>query len=240
MASDSPFVIVRQRPRRRGRLLLLFLLWTVSIAATWLVTSTLVAPGLGRARSDLSALRTRIGELESQLETQRQRVTVLERSDQISRNANEQLQETLAERDEELSALRTDVAFYERLAGGTAQRQGLTVHSLQITPGAAGDLQYEVTLTQNLKKGGKTEGQVSFEIEGLRSGKLATLDWATLRQGADAAPQAFSFRYFQQIQGSVMLPQDFTPQRVRVFVQNGGARSERMFEWAETLKPQGA
>ncbi len=59
-----------------------------------------------------------------------QRVATLSRSDQISREANRDLQSTLAERDEEIAALRADVAFYERLVGSTAQRRGLAVHAL--------------------------------------------------------------------------------------------------------------
>src|SRR3546814_19579440 len=47
---------------------------------------------------------------------------------QISRDANRDLQGTLAERDEEIAGLRADVAFYERFVGATGQRRGLTVH----------------------------------------------------------------------------------------------------------------
>ncbi len=34
------------------------------------------------------------------------------------------IQSLLAERDEQIAALRADVAFYERLVGATAQRKG--------------------------------------------------------------------------------------------------------------------
>jgi hypothetical protein len=62
-------------------------------------------------------------------------VATLTRSDQISRDANRDLQGSLAERDEEIAGLRADVAFYERLVGATAQRRGLAVHALKMAAG---------------------------------------------------------------------------------------------------------
>src|SRR3546814_9186323 len=53
----------------------------------------------------------------AQVEALEQQVATLKRSDQISRDANRDLQGTLAERDEEIAGLRADVAFYERFVG---------------------------------------------------------------------------------------------------------------------------
>ena len=78
-------------------------------------------------RTQLQAQRTQIDQLE-------QRAATLTRSDQISREANRDLQGTLAERDEEIAGLRADVAFYERFVGSTAKRHGLNVHQLQLQP----------------------------------------------------------------------------------------------------------
>ena len=54
------------------------------------------------------------------IESLEQQVATLSRSDQISRDANRDLQATLSERDEEIAGLRADVAFYERFVGATA------------------------------------------------------------------------------------------------------------------------
>src|SRR5262245_35474206 len=79
--------------------------------------------GLWRVLARVSDdLRARLGEtqhrarvLQAEVDGLQQRVTTLSRSDQISREANRDLQGTLAERDEEIAGLRADVAFYERL-----------------------------------------------------------------------------------------------------------------------------
>lgn len=239
MSRPAPrFVIVPHRPRSRWLWALLILVWLLTIAASVEATRWLAVPALVRTGDELNAARQRLAELEKALGEERQRSAVLERSDQVSRQANSALQATLAERDEEIAQLRSDVAFYERLVGGT-QRQGLTVHSLSIARGGDGDLRYRLTLTQNLKKAGLTRGGMRFAIEGVQDGKLVTLDWAALRQTASAPAQTFEFRYFQQLDGSVMLPAGFTPHRVRVLVERDGGTLERVFSWDETQQPQG-
>ena len=48
---------------------------------------------------------------------------------------------------------------------------------------------------------------------------------------ADPPAQKYSFRYFQQLNGSVMLPADFTPQRVRVSLRGDSASLDQAIAW---------
>jgi hypothetical protein len=168
----------------------------------------------------------------SELRDLRQQVATLKRSDQISRNANTELQSTLADREEQISGLRADVDFYERLVGSTGQRQGLRVHDARFQPEAAGTWHYTVTLTQNLNRGAISKGQMRFVVDGVRGGKLVTIPWADLLRQPNAPGKPFSFRYFQQLEDSVMLPPGFTPQRVRVSLSGSGAPVEQSFPWS--------
>jgi len=172
--------------------------------------------------------------LQQRVEALQQRVTTLARSDQISREANRKLQGALAEREEQVAGLRAEVAFYERFVGSTAQRRGLTVHELQLRPGEGQVWHFAATLTQNLDRGQTSEGGVTLAIEGTRNGRLEQLEWADLRQQEEAPPVEYSFKYFQQVEGDVVLPEGFTP--VRVTVRLAPARGnpvEQSFPWAD-------
>jgi hypothetical protein len=226
------FVIVPHRPRVRARVILGAIAWLASLAAVAWVAFTLAAPPPAGA-SIIDGRR--FASQNEELVELRQRVTTLRRSDQISRSANVELQATLAERDEEISGLRADVAFYERLVGSTGQRRGLNAHEVVFAPEAAGTWHYTITLTQNLNRGAISKGTMRFAVEGVRAGKLAGIKWDELLQKPGAPGQPFSFRYFQQLEGSVMLPAGFTPQRVRVQL-NGG--SDQVFDW-NARKTQG-
>ena len=176
----------------------------------------------------------RAGADQAQVEALAQQVATLTRSDQISRDANRDLQGTLAERDEEIAALRADVAFYERFVGSTAQRRGLTVHQLALAPRAGQAWHYTATLTQNLNRGAVNRGTLTLSIEGSRDGKLQQLDWGELRQGGGAAGVDYSFKYFQQVEGDLILPEGFKPLRVIVrLAPPRGQAVEQSFTWAE-------
>ena len=174
---------------------------------------------------------------QAELEALAQQVATLTRSDQISREANRDLQATLAERDEEIAALRADVAFYERFVGSTAQRRGLTVHELALSPRGGQAWHYTATLTQNLNRGAVSSGRLSLAVEGTRDGRLETLDWAALRQDPDATGVEYSFKYFQQVEGEIILPPGFVPLRIRArLAPDSGKPVEQTLPWDQVAR----
>ena len=192
----------------------------------------MVVPLQGDPRVQLRQQAARIAELE-------QRVATLARSDQISRDANRDLQGTLAERDEEIAGLRSDVAFYERFVGSTAQRRGLNVHELHMQRQSGQAWHFTATLTQNLNRGAVNRGGLTLAMEASRDGRMQKLAWPQLRQQAAPPALEYSFKYFQQVEGDVLLPPGVQPVRVVVRLQpESGAVVEQSFTWAEaTARP---
>lgn len=194
----------------------------------WGVWTVFFAGGDGSGGS-LAALRTRSDRLS-------QEVSTLRRSDQISRDANRDLERTLAERDEEIASLRADIAFYERFVGATGQRRGLSVHDLEMRRQDGDAWHFVATLTQNVNRGAVNSGRLTLSIEGTRRDRMERLSWTTLRKQPNAPGAEYSFKYFQQLEGEILLPADFKPLRVTVrLVPQGGAAVEQSFPWPETL-----
>jgi hypothetical protein len=236
MPDPSPFVIVPRGQAGQRHRSWLWLLWLVSLLAVGAAVHRFApAPAQSGAEEPSSEdLTEQVGSLEDRLARLRQRNVILKRSDEVSRTANHELQRDLADRDERIAALEADVAFYERLVGGSAQRQGLSIHSLTMRAGDSGARHFRLTLTQNVKTTQLSRGNLRLTIEGVRGGQLTEFDWADLLQNEQAEPIAFAFKYFQQIEGTVMLPTDFTPHSVKVSVDGEAGRSERTIPWAET------
>ncbi|WAC62067.1 hypothetical protein OVA13_11700 [Pseudoxanthomonas sp. SL93] len=230
--TPSRFQIVpRQSSRRVGLWCVLGVAWAVTVAAAWFWASRTAAPRLVQVDARLQQTEAALKQARSQLASLQQRESTLARSDQISRAANSEVQATLAERDEEIAGLRADVAFYERLVGATSPRKGLNVHVAEFEPESGGTWRYKITLTQNLNRAAISQGQMRFSVEGVRSGKLATVAWDELHQQRAAPGQGYSFRYFQQLDGNVMLPAGFTPQRVKVSLNGEDVAVEQAFDW---------
>lgn len=231
--ANSSFVIVRRGPDRRPLLAVAAALaWLLSMAGAWSWAGSRAAPQLPVVSASLEATQARLQQAQARLDLLEQQQATLARSDQISRAANQTVQRELTERDEEIADLRANLAFFERLAGDTSQPKGLNVHSAQFAAEHGGSWRYLIVLTQNLDRSEVSLGQLRFVIEGVRGGKLATIDWDTLHQRQAAPARSYSFRYFQQIQGSVMLPRDFTPQRVRVSLRGEHGSLDQAVAWA--------
>ncbi|WP_312325836.1 DUF6776 family protein [Stenotrophomonas sp.] len=241
MNNPTPSRIQIRRPGSpvapdRRRLLILGGIWLASLVLAVLLGRWMGSPG-GDVGRQLDAAQARAETLQKQVADLQQRQATLEASDRISRAANNEVQTSLGERDEEIAGLRADVAFYERLVGATSQRKGLNTHSIEFSPEAGGTWQYAVVLTQNLNRGAISQGQMRFTVEGVKDGKLTSVSWDELHQRTKVPGQDYSFRYFQQLTGSVMLPKDFTPQRVRVTLGTGAGGATQVFDWKQAGAP---
>jgi hypothetical protein len=236
MSTPNPnpqrFIIVPKKTAWRGWLLVIAMAWLLSLVAVWYLTNLSAAPITTNANHPAGQQNGLSEEDALLLKQAQQQVATLRRSEQISRNANTELQSTLSDRDEEIEGLRADVAFYERLVGATAQRRGLNVHEIQFEPEVGGTWHFTATLTQNLNRGAISQGIMKFSVEGISSGRLKTVPWENLVQRSDSGGKTYSFRYFQELDGSVLLPSGFTPQRVKVSLRGNNGQADQVFPWS--------
>ena len=217
-----------------GLLLALFVAGAaVGTAATWFIRK----PEAGSPAARVADAERRLKDQQGVIGELQQRISTLTRSDQISRDANRDVQAMLAEKDEQIAGLKADVAFYERFVGSGGERKGLSVHSAEFEPEAGGSWRYQVVLTQSLNRGAISQGEMRFDVEGVQGGKMATVNWDTLQQKPGAPGQHYAFRYFQRLGGSIVLPAGFTPQRVKVSLRGQGANVDQAFAWTLTSTP---
>jgi hypothetical protein len=223
-----PVLVVRPQQAARWRSWLLAgLAWLSSLA---------FAVGLLHETGDRGA-RLELVAAKKENDALLKRIAVLERAEQVARIAYTDLQQNLRDRQEEIAALRADLAFYSRLTNG-GKLEGLTVRGVHLKPGAAPRVyDFTVTLTQTLKSGQVANGRLRLSVNGVRAGRLTTLAWTELAPDQDGAGVPFSFKYFQQVGGTLMLPEGFTPNRVRVEAEAGNdmGRAEQEFAWTDAL-----
>ncbi|MGF6492528.1 hypothetical protein ABIE56_000683 [Luteibacter sp. 621] len=221
--------------RERRTLLLLGAGWAASIVAAAGLAWALASPKVGAP----GAPRASTGQLRADNEDLRQQVANLERAGQVADIATKELKKNLAERDEEISGLRTDLAFYSRLVGGNGQRDGLKIQGARVTavPGMPNAWNLVVTLTQNARRGELLKGDLKVAVEGIQGAKVATLEGAALGQSAASTGIPFSFKYFQQVQASFTVPTGFRPTRLRFNASAGdGDATNTTVAWADATR----
>jgi len=99
--------------------------------------------------------------------------------------------------------------------------KGLRVQDLKLTRGKT-EREYNIrlVLVQALKHDRKVSGNVNLTIEGDLDGEEKTYSYAELLPPESESAWAFSFRYFQDFNRQVVLPDGFTPLRVNVEVRS--------------------
>jgi uncharacterized protein DUF6776 len=223
-------VRVRHKKRRWPLIILVALAWFASIGAALLLTQ----------QTENFVDRAEINRAHKEQDALLQRITVLERSEQVARAAYGDLQQNLKDRQEEISALRADLAFYSRLTNGS-KLEALNVHGVHLQAAASPRVyNFSITLTQTLKSGQIATGHMRVSVNGVRDGKLVTLGWGDLAPNQDGSGLPFSFKYFQQITGTLMLPDKFTPNRIRVEADAAGdmGKVDQEFAWVDALAEQ--
>jgi hypothetical protein len=138
-----------------------------------------------------------------------------------------------------MQRLEGEVGFYRRLAGTSGSQEGLAVYELELQTTASPQVyRFVLTLTQNLRRSAIISGTASLELEGTRRDQAVTLKWKDLGTANTNRPE-FRFKYFQQLDGYLTIPEDFQPERIRVALSATGSSKplSRDFSWAELLQP---
>lgn len=229
----------RRSLRNRLRTVLKVLLSVAVLYAVHAVTVRWAEPELEAKKVRIRALRAEVKELGRRVESSRVRQKVAERQVEVLRQANNLLRQEESNRQAELQRLQGEVDFYQRLAGTSGSQEGLAVYELELQTTASPQVyRFVLTLTQNLRRSAIVSGTASLELQGTRQDQAVTLKWKDLNTGNASRPE-FRFKYFQQIDGYLTVPEDFQPERVRVSLKAKGSKQSpsRDFSWAELMQP---
>ena len=211
---------------------------TVAIACvllfiTWQLASTPVEPTAEDLHRERDFLASELQLIKDRLERSQAREAVLEREADVLRQANRLLREQESERQAELNSLQSDLDFYRRLAGTGGAQTGLDVYRAELaTTGSERVFQFVLTLTQNIRRASIVSGRIRIDVEGTMDDRAVTLHWSELGDGNEPEP-AFRFKYFQQLEGYLALPEAFLPIQLVVTLEAKGARNtvQRRYDW---------
>ncbi|HEX5353004.1 MAG TPA: DUF6776 family protein [Rhodanobacteraceae bacterium] len=184
-----------------------------------------------------NGLQARAHRLATQNTALRGRVQGLQQQLQTDSTALAALKQSLSNRDSELQKLKQEQTFYAKLIGIDGDRSGLGVHSITLSPVSGTDAwNFMATLVDTAENANTARGRLTLAVEGIRNGKLVTLDWANLAGSNLKKGVPFAFKFFQQVRGSFVLPKGFVPNRVTIILKpERAAAITRRLDWSEAL-----
>jgi len=196
-----------------------------------------VEPEVPELKNQAEFLGKELATLSRRYKEAQARLTVLERETDVVRKANRLLQEEESQRQAELNLLQAELDFYRRLAGTGGEQTGLAVFEAELrATDSPRVFQYVLTLTQNIRRASIVSGKMKLDVEGTLDNRPVTLFWSQLSDGAAAEP-SFRFKYFQQFEGYLTLPESFSPTRLIVTLDVKDQRKpvSRSFDWKKLL-----
>jgi len=168
-----------------------------------------------------------------QYEAEKARATVAEREVDVVRRANALLRTSDRERQDEIASLQADLAFYRRLGGASGSQAPLAVHYIELHPTQSPRV-YRIifTLTQNLRWASVISGRIHLGVDGILNGVAQHLTETQLL-AESAEPLKFQFKYFQQLEGLITLPENFEASRLSIRLKSASLRTpvEQSMEW---------
>ena len=165
----------------------------------------------------------------------RQQLINLERGRVIDEQALNQARKTIVELETRIVSLQSDLTFYKNIMAPSETSKGLQVDSFTLVPARNRDsYDFKLVLTQVGNNKSYISGVVAVNVIGLRDEEKEVIALRDLSEDIADLGVKFRFRYFQDVEGSLKLPEEFEPLEIQVVAQAEGRKSsqaERTFNW---------
>ena len=235
MSRHSPF-----HAHSRGRVIT-----TRIIIAVMVVVCAYLIFEFGRIQANFNIVETsrerqvfedRIAALNDEISELNETVARLETNSSIDSSAYKDVEVSLVTLQAKIQEQTNEIAFYRGIISPADGVAGLRVQDLRLTrSGTERAYKVRLVLVQSLKHDRTVSGDVGLFVEGVQNGSEVSYPYSQLlTEEADSA-WAFKFRYFQDFDREITLPDGFTPESVRIEVRSK-TRSissiEESFAWA--------
>ncbi|MBW7472366.1 hypothetical protein QQF73_14875 [Marinobacter sp. M216] len=230
------YVVIRHRPGYRFRRTAILLVFSIVAAIAG------YAAGLAQGGFRFSSVEASNDVLEEELDKlrdsyteARQQVINLDRGRAIDEQALNQARKTIVELETRIASLKSDLTFYKNIMAPSETSKGLQVDSFSLAPDRQpGAFDFKLVLTQVGNNKSYIAGVVAVNVIGLRDEEKEVIALRDLSQDIEDLGVKFRFRYFQDVEGLLVLPDDFEPLEIQVVAQAEGRKSsqaERTFDW---------
>lgn len=187
----------------------------------------------------IDSLEAQVEELKQQNEDLLRDKTKLSREIGIDKDASSQVTKTLAEKQSEILEMKEELTFYRSVVSPKTSKRTLEVKKVDFTAAGNNEYKYKIVLIQEGKHDVAARGVVEFTIEGAQSdGSVVRLDWPTVSTEKVEKQQRFGFKYFQNFEGGIRIPDNFDPKSIYVRVLPSGStipKIEEVYDWGKLM-----
>jgi hypothetical protein len=169
-----------------------------------------------RQRTELEVAIERLEETNQEL---RAKVADLETLRVGQARERAEVQRTIGDLQAQAARQQQDLAFYRGIVTQSASGLGVKIQQVRIARTESPQrFRVRLTLVQSARPDSAMSGVATFKVEGVSHSGAAVHDLADLT-GGKRGELTFNFRYFENLDQEIELPQGFTPERLTVDVR---------------------
>ncbi len=163
----------------------------------------------------------RITGLDTEIAALKQDVAQLETNRDIDRSAYKDVETSLISLQSKIQEQTNEIAFYRGIVSPADGVAGLRVQDLRLTR-ADTERAYMIrlVLVQSLKHDRTVSGDVGLIVEGVQDGNDVSYPYSQLLGEESDSSWPFKFRYFQDFDREIILPDGFTPENIKIEVRS--------------------
>lgn len=159
-------------------------------------------------------------------------VVQVERQLQVERSAQTSLAKEMSTVQDESMRLKEDVAFYKNILNDNDGAGELKFYSFRLNKGAQpGRYDYHILLSQSGRHNNAVQGQLRFTLSSAQ-GEKTVLQPLTMN-GDEAAMVKINFKYYQRLEGSLVVPYAAAGATVEASFTESGASQPRISQKAD-------
>jgi cell division protein FtsB len=185
--------------------------------------------------AEQQALKSEIGGLEDQIVELKQEIALLETHRVIDREAYQVVETNLTDLQRKIQEQQDAIAFYRGIVSPKDGGRGLRVQDLKLTRGKdERHYNLRLVLVQVMQHDRSVKGEVDFSLEGALNGVATSYKLEELLPEDGNSSWPFAFRYFQDFDRELVLPDGFMPEKINVEVVSRTksiASVKQSFDW---------
>jgi hypothetical protein len=188
------------------------------------------------ADEEVTRLTARIAELEDEVRDLDEARIQLETTAKTEQETYREVSGTLRELQEKIQEQREAIAFYRGIISPEESESGLRIQDLEVVRGTEPDhYRLRMVLVQVKRHHRQVYGKVQLSVDGAMNGELVSLPYARLLPGDTSERWNYGFRYYQNFERELRMPEGFTPQRINVELAPSGRGNKgirQTFDWS--------
>mgnify|MGYP000051679363 FL=1 len=185
--------------------------------------------------ADNQQLALELADTRDELQRLRSQVAISGRTSIMDQRANEEVQETINSLRQRVMQLEQDVMFYRQVMTPELAEPGLIIAEFTVQPSnLPATYHYRAVFRQAGAGDRELKGKVQIDVMGTRAGEKVLLPLQDLVFGVETVNTVLNFRYFQNIEGELVLPADFQPMQVEIRAESMEPQQrklEKLFNW---------